>query len=66
MVTTLPPRLEGDLAEAGERQQAERGHRQPLPGRVGGPALPGTRQLQERGRAAPHPLSGGQIGRAHV
>lgn len=41
------------MAEAGQRQQAERSDRQPLPGCVSGPALQGPRRLQEqRGEAA--------------
>lgn len=42
----LPP---GNMAETCERHQAERGDRQPVPGRVRGPALQGPRLLQERG-----------------
>lgn len=46
------------MAEAGERQQAECGDRQPLPGCVSGPALQGPRHLQERSSEAADSESG--------
>jgi len=49
---------QGDVAEAGERHQAERGHRQPLAGRVRGAAVQGPRGLQERSGEATDPDAG--------